>query len=299
MRPNTQLDSIERKLVSFGLRTSRSTHVSTGEWSADDAIWNYLDVPHLNYVHSAVDGIELFADEFSTSSLLVQKAFGFKALGVMSQTFREKNSFLYAGTVAMFTIVVETTISENYDESGLKCASAETIYMVVSGKLLRPLHALVHRVLSRNYAVLMSEDLPMREHRGRLRQSGFNFLRDGKYGYKQSKMIAETNVGWPDKFTEIVICPEDLSAEWLILKEEAVNLLAVRKIDETIEAVSLICSHEGGPICFVDGNPKCSWHGRTAKAFQTRIDELKLGEGDKIRIDLRKPEILFENGGTK
>jgi len=112
-------------------------------------------------------------------------------------------------------------------------------------------------------------------------------------------MIAETNVGWPDNFPEIVVCPEDLSTEWSVLKEGAVNVLAVRKIDESIEAVSLICSHEGGPICFVDGNPKCSWHGRTEKVFRTSIDELNLRDGDEIRMDLRNSKIQFKNGGTK
>ena len=54
------------KKVSLRLSTS-------GEYSWKDSEWNYSDVPHLNYVHTKVDGFNQYIGREFISNIFLQK----------------------------------------------------------------------------------------------------------------------------------------------------------------------------------------------------------------------------------
>ena len=46
---------------------------TTGDYSSRDSEWNYSDIPHLNYVHTKVDGYCFHADNERIINLFMQK----------------------------------------------------------------------------------------------------------------------------------------------------------------------------------------------------------------------------------
>ena len=105
----------------------------------------------------------------------------------MAQCEVSPGHFIYSGLTIGFLIRVETKIFEEQVEQGHVETRVSTNYVVESNIFLRPFHFLVRIALRRNYQILMSEDLPMRERRGLLRRRGFLFRKDGAYGYETSK----------------------------------------------------------------------------------------------------------------
>jgi len=260
------------------MRQSQTTFsvVSCGTWTMEDARWNYFDVPHLNYVHTQVAGNEIFSTDNCTASKIIQKVWRFSATGFMAQCEKSEGLFHYIGVIAGFRIYVETSITHEPNESCVAETKVITTYRIESNRILRPLHSVVRRLLSSNYAKLMSEDLPMRERRAELRKLGFRFSSEGSYGYRRSMKIAENNL-LRSRTSTISISFDALTEDWFDSIEGGLPIISSRRAGSEVFTVTRICPHEGGPICHKDGKWTCEWHGRTVRPKRLE-DEVALND---------------------
>jgi len=251
------------------MRSSTSQQRTVGRWLPADALWNYLDVPHLNFVHTAVSGEEFFSSDSASVSVFEQRVFGVRVQAVTAIVRRSQDLIEYVTSLPFVRISVITKIFG----SDCQC-QVETEYTVSTSFLLRPLHGLIHWTLARNYRLLMSEDLPMREQRARLRDRGVRFARDDDgYRFDASKRVQENNVlpahGDPEMIGLSTLAARQ--GEWCRweLSNGLEILVAITPGDDELLVLPGICPHEGAALeppnssgdsekCQV----RCPWHGR-------------------------------------
>lgn len=280
------------------MHSSSSCQETLGEWAPEDALWNYLDVPHLNFVHSAVSGEEFYSSDEVCVSVFEQQVFGLRLRAVTAIVKRCDDLIEYVTSLPFVRISVSTKISRLDEQCRVR-----TTYTVSTSSMLRPLHRLIHWTLARNYRLLMSEDLPMREQRARLRERGVGFARDRDgYGFEASKRVGESNVLPAHHKAETVPIARFPQAvgEWSRLTLSSGLELLVSRGSGHDEVLVLpgICPHEGAHLaepvdCAVgqDAEIKCPWHGRcfrprslTAETSAT-IGRLTVAKnGDFLRI---------------
>ena len=249
-------------------RSSISRQKTIGRWLPADALWNYLDVPHLNYVHTAVSGEEFYSSDAASVSVFEQRVFGLRVQAVTAIVRRSDELVEYVTSLPFVRIAVATKIAGANGQ-----CQVETVYTVTSSFLLRPLHGLVHWALARNYRLLMSEDLPMREQRERLRARGVRFARDVEgYGFEASKRVRENNVipahGDPETISLSSLGLEQ--GEWSrFVLSNGLEILVSMSDDDEMLVLPGVCPHEGAALgsateCSDSENCqiRCPWHGR-------------------------------------
>lgn len=261
-------------------RSSSSRRESHGVWTRADALWNYLDVPHLNFVHSAVSGKEFFSSDEVSISIFEQSIFSFRFQALTAIVKRRADLIEYVTTLPLVRLHVETQLIET-----LSGCRAITTYTVTTSFILRPFHRLVHWSLGRNYRLLMSEDLPMREQRASLRHRGVTFIRDeDQYGFAASKRIQENNVVPAHGQTEIIslACLEASNGERVrhYLSSGMEILFEKRPDSPMVRLLPGICPHEGAPLGTdltadsSDCRLQCPWHGREFKVVELQPDQV-------------------------
>jgi len=251
------------------MRSSTSQQRTIGRWLPEDALWNYLDVPHLNFVHTMVFGEEFFSSDSASVSVFEQRVFGVRVQAVTAIVRRSQELVEYVTSLPFVRISVATKISGSDGQ-----CQVETVYTVSTSFLLRPLHGLIHWTLARNYRLLMSEDLPMREQRARLRDRGVHFARDDDgYGFAASKRVQENNVlpahGDPETISLDSIVPRQ--GEWCrwVLSNGLEVLVAIAPRNNDLLVLPGVCPHEGAALESPDSSCDsdkckvlCPWHGR-------------------------------------
>ena len=162
----------------------------TGDYSIDDADWNYKDVPHLNIVHSQVDNVQPWMSEAAIATINFQKIF-FVTLPMVVFNFDvERYDQVYFSSFGPILLLVNTNIVGDHD----KC-EVTTTYCLAAKRPFNWLFPLLETVILRNNKILMSEDTPMRNRRGELRRSGHKFHKpDGAYGFEFTTEIQRNNV---------------------------------------------------------------------------------------------------------
>lgn len=256
---------MQAQMLAWGFKMHTFTLVSTGEWSVDDAMWNYFDIPHLNVVHSQADATVLYEDESATTSVLRQRI-GMLTFGTVISIFATGTSSLaYTSTVGPYVMVVASEATQ-LDSTHTEVA---TTYRVFSPRWATLGFALVQKLLTRNYKVLMSEDLPMRERKGSLRSRGFTFSHDGQpQSFRASRRIARNNVIDPrgmDPIAWIVSTKELLEARNLFVGPDDQRGLRLVTDGVTLTILPRMCRHEGACLDAVTpdrGFLRCPWHGR-------------------------------------
>lgn len=263
--------SVARGVKNWGYREHQFSLTSSGSWRAIDAEWNYMDVPHLNVVHSQADAETLFYTEETTSAVLKQRV-GPLSLGAILTIYRTgPDSLAYASSVGPIIMIVESRWRDT--ENGV--ASVTTTYRIFTPRGLGFLAPLVQKLLTRNYRILMSEDLPLRERKGSLRLRGYSFGHDEVgHGFLASQDIRTSNVR----------APHHPAYEWVLnrdqLTDESEHLLGpddLSGIRVKVQGASLvflprICVHEGACLDGVVFSPRglpCPWHGRLEKPLAT------------------------------
>lgn len=237
-------------------------------------MWNYLDVPHLNIVHSAVDATTLLETETVAISIIRQRIslFTFEALLCVWRV--DQNKVRYVSSLGWFNFDVTSVASEAEGET-----TVTTTYVVRSSKLFAPLHRLIRRLLERNYRLLMSEDLPMREQRARLRRRGVHFLGDvDGYGFKESRKIGRDRVvpsaSGTEQFDDLFSFDREGNWKRIVPKSGFDLYVSYLAGSDQMLVSPGICSHEGGPLpAPTNGNPSdmcvvCPWHGRRFSAVE-------------------------------
>lgn len=258
--------------------------VSEGDYAPEDAAWNYMDIPHLTYVHKQVDGCLTLAGDAVAASIFFQKVpfFRFPLPVLIYQT--APNAVTYYTSYTFFFVIIQTT----WEAIGDVRTRVTTRYAVGWTNWLAGLgYPLIEWLIKRNYSILMKEDLPMRNQRGRLRKLGYEFKMKGQVpSFIDSRKIMQQNVltpehnvvapaavpSWPSR----TVSYDDLRpGEPVFLGAEDHMGLSVLKTGSAVHVYPRLCSHEGASLdgavreCGDAASTKpgvctiqCPWHGR-------------------------------------
>jgi nitrite reductase/ring-hydroxylating ferredoxin subunit len=258
--------------------------VSEGDYSPEDAAWNYMDIPHLTYVHKQVDGCLTLAGDAFAASVFFQKVPFFRLpLSVLIyQT--APNAITYYTSYSFFLLVIQTTwesIGDIRTRVTTRYAVGWTHWLVGLG------YPLIKWLIKRNYRILMQEDLPMRAQRGALRKRGYDFKMNGQVpSFIDSRKIMQQNVLTPE---HNVVAPatvplwepravryDDLhDGEPVFVGADDHMGLSILKHGAAVHVYPRLCSHEGANLdaavkacgstsastpgsCTI----QCPWHGR-------------------------------------
>jgi hypothetical protein len=240
-----------------------------GKYSIEDADWNYKDVTHTEKIHENVNQIQGAILNDITTSVNLQKIafFGITFPLVLVNYEYKKNDQVYFTSLGPFIIignVINTSI--------LNIETKVTTNFVVGSKgIFSIFHPLVKYFISKNHAKLMSEDIPMRERRGVLRENGHSFYSPAEtYSFSFTEEITRSNV----------YMDQDIEAKIKIFKSEILcakeNSILGKKIgilsffitidgDQNIKLWPTTCPHEGAPLtknCIKKNSIECPWHAR-------------------------------------
>jgi hypothetical protein len=264
---------------------------SEGAWTAEDADWNYKDIPHLNQVHSQAWAYGTAIDDDFIATINLQKIAGIQMPIALANYDASDGSQVYYSTLLCFVLIIETRLSDvqNADDASIR-GRAETTYHIGGPRFAMWLFPLLKRVLIANYKVLMSEDLPMREQRGRLRQAGFRFASDGRTRtFAETTDLTVVNV-IPPSIRKGDSCTVDIST----LRTEGSTVVAghgpgglrlVRGNDSEVMIFDRVCSHEGAALddaVFQNGCLVCPWHAKRIKP----LARVQIGSASTQRLSL-------------
>lgn len=260
-------ERISLGLKALGLKGSISQRSSEGDYEPFDAEWNYKDIPHLAEVHHAVDGVVIASETDHTSSIFLQQVGPFRVPLIVYIGDGSESCAVYVGSAGPFVILVETS----WKQVGEMRTRVTTTYEIFSSKALRFLHSVVHRLMSRNYDVLMTADLPMRDQRGRLRKLGYRFTGDTSgYGFRESSNVHVRNIIAPRLLQNptIGVRLSDLPEGRSVCGGVGEDGIVVERTESTFVVYPRICDHEGADLsCAVkqEKGLRCPWHGRTVR----------------------------------
>jgi Rieske [2Fe-2S] domain len=266
---------IARSLERHGMVFQKIEVQSEGVWSDEDADWNYKDVPHLNEVHSNADTVPALIGDDVICTVNIQKLFGLLPMPIALVNYvASDDTQVYYTTLLFFVLVVQTNIESLEPGLGESCrARAQTTYHVGGPRFLRWMFPLMRRMLLSNYKVLMSEDLPMREQRGRLRSAGYQFVSDGRQRtFEETTDLNVVNVVPPpvdaDQSMSADISSLRLPGAELLLGHGPAGLRIVKGGDDQVLVFDRVCSHEGACLdkARMSGDViVCPWHGKRVK----------------------------------
>lgn len=293
-----------KNLQALGFKSKSFTLDSEGKWAPEDAEWNYYDVPHLNEVHSQADAATLYTLERYSSSILRQRVGPISLPAIVSIFESSEHSIAYASTIGPFIICVESS----WALMDFGTTRVQTTYTISTTKIWAPWTWVIRKLLVRNYGILMSEDLPMRERRGQLRELGYTFTTD-KNGstFIGSTDLRSNNVLVPQlpKDSWSLATAEILSGEDLYVGPTDVRGVRLKREGDQIFFYPRMCLHEGALLDGIGPNSngvKCPWHGRVER----KLGVLDLGGntntvelGQSHRVSKSEDRITIEYTGIE
>ena len=248
----SSFEELISSLKSKNFKITRFNFTEYGKYSTEDADWNYKDVTHTEKVHETVNQIQGAILNDITTSVNLQKIafFGITFPLVLVNYEYKKNDQVYFTSTGPFIIignVINTSIS-NIE------TKVTTNFVVGSKGIFSIFHPLVKYFITKNHAKLMSEDVPMRERRGALRENGHSFYSPAEtYSFSFTEEITRSNV----------YMDQDIEAKIKIFKSEILsakeNSILGKKIgilsffitidgDQNIKLWPTTCPHEGAPL---------------------------------------------------
>jgi hypothetical protein len=260
-------DQLIAQLKKEGFSFNEFSLEHEGNYSVEDADWNYKDIPHLHHVHALVEAVPCHVSDHSISNIFVQRVLGFKIPLTVYIYENTPTSQLYYTTCLFYVMIIESV----YHAISANRTRVITTYAIGCSKWLAWTFPIMRWLIKRNYQDLMSADIPMRERRGQLRSMGYDFHKNGKtYSYLKSLNTIESNVLAP-LLTENTIDIElniseilPLDGEYFLGNDDAWGLRILRKEDKLL-IFQRMCPHEGASLdkqkCEF-GKIKCPWHGR-------------------------------------
>ena len=239
--------------------------ITRGDYSARDSEWNYSDIPHLNYVHTKVDAHTYFANNERVVNLFMQK---FGPFSVPVSTYIEHLSSK-EHTYVMNIIGMMVSVTTKHKNEGKLKALTITEYKFFYRSFLEKMICFLFKLATRkNYKVLMSEDVPMRNQKGFLRKNGITFLNDNKakIGFVETEDLSKVNVDARNYFKKKKNLIADLNEvnKLTSLKDFFITIV---NSENKLSLLADICQHEGANLKY-DCNLKnkcmssCPWHGK-------------------------------------
>jgi hypothetical protein len=287
------MQSVQAFLHRSGFRCLRLELVSTGDYSPRDSEWNYSDIPHLNYIHTRVDGSTIYSGKTIINSIFLQKIGPFTLPAAVTILHDKQSHHDYVMTILNLVICVNTQHEPHH--AGCKTTTRYSFYY--RNFIGRLLAVLARYATRKNYAVLMSEDMPMRDQRGKLRHRGIRFF------YDQQELIGfeETNDIASDHVDASALHRGENTSTLLISNEtgQAVvddYLLNVSWDQRRVVVSPSICPHEGAPLpppkAIGERAPifACPWHGRRVQSLAT----FERGSPATISLQFCQQELAIE-----
>jgi hypothetical protein len=288
-------DDLIARLAPAGFGFTQFQLVSEGRYETYDADWNYKDIPHLNALHKLVNSYPSSIDDAIVTSVNLQSVAGMVLPMVVVNYHSGPNRQTYYTSFLNLLLIVETT----WISLGPNHTRVETNYAIGSRWYLRFLHPIVQRLITKNYRQLMTEDLPMRERRGHLREWGYGFRTDGPpHSFESTLHILEENMVVKQELTP----PEPHVVKSAELEEARTHDRLINRSDHwglrlRIDGAGLhvyprMCPHEGACL---DEQPiernlvKCPWHGRLLRPLVTIPHPFA---SDAAAVDLRYHRLI-------
>jgi len=278
------LDEIVKMLQAEQMTFRTFECISEGEYAMQDAAWNYMDIPHLKYVHKQVDGVLTLASDAVTASVFFQRI-PLMRLPLTVLTYQTAtNQVTYYTSFGFYILIIETL----WNALDATHTRVTTRYAVGWASWIAAFfYPAIRWLLMRNYRILMSEDTPMRKQRGALRRQGYDFKMSGEIpSFIDSRKILQTNVLIPDRNViapaecttwgpkEIAYDPLSADGPCFVGAADHLGLTVVRS-GEVISVYPRLCPHEGASLdeaartcAGADRNAcvlQCPWHGRKFK----------------------------------
>ncbi len=258
-------DQLISNLKKEGLSFSEFSLIHEGNYTTDDADWNYKDVPHLKHVHELVDATFAAMQDDLITTINVQKVLGIKLPLSVVNYQSGKNEQTYYTTWLFYILIVQT----HFEKIETCRTRVITTYHIGYPWLLKWSVPLIRFLIKRNYENLMTSDIPMRERRGQLRKWGYTFYKDSdSYSFPKTMEILKTNVIAPNITTlPLTLSLTDLlpqDGEYFYGRDDHIGLRLVR-VNNQLHIFARTCMHEGASL---DTSPcvnlkvKCPWHGR-------------------------------------
>lgn len=254
--------------------------VSVGEYHENDADWNYKDVPHLNIVHTKVDSIQAMIGKKQIATINFQKVLGITFPMVVMNYEVTKNNQLYFTSFGPFLLIIETSIKTRKDRQ----TEVSTKYLIATKRVFAIALPVIKYLIQKNYRVLMSEDLPMRERRGKLRKHGHDFYKPNEtYDFNFTTEINRNNLFLNDT-KDSVFLPKtalfDNRNERLGAPFGALDFI-VEHANGGVFLWPSTCLHEGAEIrvskeCKNRRSTTCPWHGRKIRPIVFIDQSLKI-----------------------
>jgi len=268
-------EEIVERLTTLGLRFRTVRMQTEGDYLPTDVDWNNKDVLHLNHIHRWVNDVTFVVDRDLQASVSLQKAAGIPFPLVLVHYDNGPNHQTHVVTLLAWTIVTHhefITVTPTRTR-------AVTTYAVGANRLWAPLFPLVRWAIRRNYRQLMSEDVPMRERRGRLRSWGYRFRGDGEVrDIRASVSAAADNVLAPDDGAPDIepwsMPLDDLHDGESVLVGRSDHLgVRLERRGGSLLVHQRMCPHEGADLDEVPSSPdgcvQCPWHGRLLEPLAT------------------------------
>jgi hypothetical protein len=254
-----------------GMVFTTFTLTSEGEYETYDADWNYKDIPHLNILHKQVSGYPVNIGDSIVTAVLLQKVMGVTLPMIMVNYHSAKDQQTYYTSFLGFLVIVETS----WKSVGQIRTQVATKYSIGSKPMFKFLHSFIRRLISKNYEVLMSEDIPMRTRRGELRKWGYTFRTDGlPHSFAATLRILDENMVFKAK--PVPPAPSLVTNQQIeTFKEKDFFLgrsdhwgLRFKARCNTLEIFPRMCPHEGACLDHQpldSGAIVCPWHGRVLR----------------------------------
>jgi hypothetical protein len=266
-------DELKGKLAKAGFVFSQFSLINEGDYAPYDADWNYKDIPHLNILHKQVNGYPASIEDQVITSINLQKVLGVVIPMVVVNYHSGKDRQTYFTSFLGLLLIVETT----WESIGEVQTRVTTTYAIGSRWYLKWVHPIVRRLITRNYADLMREDIPMRTRRGQLRKWGYGFRTDGPpHSFTVTLHILDENMVFKSELRPpppLLVSLEQIesarSKDVLTTQSDHWGLrLSVQ--DNAFLIFPRLCPHEGACLdaqTIENTAVKCPWHGRVLKSI--------------------------------
>ena len=258
------VNSMIQGLSAEGLVFTSSQQSLTGQYAPADAEWNYKDVPHLKEIHNLVEGIPGAITHDYWVGFFIQKIGPIRAPITVFNYGADPLSNVYFGAVGPFALIIST----NWQDNGNSTTTVVTQYNLGSARYLRWMHAIVHKVLARNYKVLMDADTPMRLRRGELRSRGYKFAGDDTgHGFIETINLQTVGVVPPTStqpFSWVSELEKLPQGSTFVGSDDVGGVRVVRQQDKVL-VFPRVCMHAGALLddAKIEGDCiVCPWHGR-------------------------------------
>ena len=268
------VESIIDGLESQGFVFSQSVKILEGNFEPSDAEWNYTDVPHLKEIHKLVEGVPGAIDHNYWAGIFVQRIGPIRIpITVFNYAF-DRFCNIYFGSIGPFALIIKS----KWESLGNSATKVTTEYSLGSLSYLRILHPVVHRLLGRNYRMLMADDLPMRLRRGELRARGYQFKGDSDgNGFLESLNTATNGVLAPLSAPTISWAKEigSIPEGSTLIGSDDVSGVRIVRSGKVVTLYPRICLHAGANLdeaVIIDDCLVCPWHGKAVKALAKVTD---------------------------